>query len=212
MLLFLALSSSELPPNERSFDSEAIDQYRKNPEFNYEREYRGTNIFSILLAQLVDWINAFFRTPGGSWIGRNLIKLLVVAVLVTSIFLIIRIRYGAILVSGRSSMADDAGLPIEQGATVDYLELYEEAIRQDERKLALRYLYLSTLVKLQYLNQVKLIKWKTAHDYMSELSGEKVELFREFSEHFELAWYGNREPQKKELDRAIAVAKRLVDE
>jgi hypothetical protein len=68
---------------------------------------------------------------------------------------------------------------------------------------AIRYLYLSLLLKLNENNHIRISKSKTNRQYLNELRTNNISIYDntlEFTNAFNYYWYGQKDPLKEEFD------------
>ena len=86
-------------------------------------------------------------------------------------------------------------LSVEEETVIDeeYLEQQlKDAIRKNNYRLAIRYLYLQTLSKMADKGWLQLSPDKTNYQYVQELNKSKFKNdFARITLHYEYAWYGN---------------------
>ncbi len=199
--------------SDRAFSESALDAFRNDPAFDYSRNVQSPdNWIGLLILTLIAKLNEIFATPNGSWISANLFRLIILVLIILGIYLIVKMRYGKVIASGSKSWNKPTHqLPLVE-ERVDYHRLYQDARDQGEWRLAIRYLYLITLVTLHEKQVIKLEKWKTALDYIYELNGSRMENFRALSKAYELSWYGDIMPEPSEVDRCQKLSNRLLNE
>ena len=97
----------------------------------------------------------------------------------------------------------------EQSQESDFDQLIRDALGQDNFKLAIRYLYLKSLISLAKQGLLSLKDWKSPFDYQRELKGEKASLYREMSVLFEYVWYGDFEATQSDYERGESLTHQL---
>ncbi|MEZ5047292.1 MAG: hypothetical protein R2831_09915 [Chitinophagaceae bacterium] len=79
----------------------------------------------------------------------------------------------------------------EEVLSIDWDKKIESAIAEKNYKLATRYLYNSTLQKLNEQNIITYHSEKTNWEYCMQLSGTSFEMpFKELTQYFDYVWYG----------------------
>jgi hypothetical protein len=193
----LQLDSSKIAI--RSFDSVAMNQYRKDPIFSYHEEDEHQ----------LSWWSRFWRwvwhvlqnlfgsrddTPTERLSPIFKIILLVVAV-GALIYVVIKVM-GVNLANIFGRESKEINLPynesLENIHEITFEEEIEKALSQRNYRLAVRLLYLNSL---KQLNDAQLIQWqidKTNSTYLNELTdSDKRQSFTVLTRQFEFVWYGD---------------------
>ncbi len=204
----LALQSV-VDPLLRKFDEGAMEAYKEQREFDYSTELAaGPSWFSIFLLWVMSQLATFFNTPNTEWLVDNFFNLLFIVGIIIGVILIIRMRFGTVIVgSGERGIKAPIVPELEEQ---DYEQLLQQALNANDLKLASRYLYIQTLQALHKKGIVKLMKWKTVLEYTEEIPSEKRPFFQKIGLLFESTWYGNYEPTEQDFEEGIASSKQLV--
>ncbi len=214
LISFLVFASQNTPfpeEKERVFSSQAMEEYHSNPQFDYSAKVKAPDSF---LGQIVAWVLAtiarWFSTPNGSWLGENLIRVILLSLVIVGVFLLMKINYGKAMIGGEKGIKNKVlATPIlEQNQ--NYRRLYTDAKEAEDWKLSIRYLYLLTLSGLQKKDQIKVTKWKTSVDYAYELSNDLRSDFLQISRVFEECWYGDIEPDGSMINTCEVVYEGLT--
>ncbi len=206
----LSSDTINVEPQLRSFDEEALEAYKDQSEFDYSSELAaGPSWFGVFLFWLMSRIAAILGEPNAEWLIDNLFKLVIIIIVIVGIVLIIKMRYGAVIVGAGESSGSSPVVP-ELEQEEDYERLLQEALKAGDLKLASRYLYIKTLQALHKKGVVKLMKWKTVLEYMEEIPSEQRPSFQKIAILFESTWYGNYEPSQQDFDEGILSSNQLV--
>jgi len=217
LLSFFWLSSlpgvtqeSEKP--QRVFSESALKEYQQDPKFDYSVNVQPPDSFlSKVAAWVLGTLAKWFSTPNGTWIGDNLFRIILLGLVVIGVLLIVRLNFGkAMVVSSARSESKKAAIPVVED-NLNYQRLFEEAKRDQDGQLAIRYLYLLTLVSLQQKGMLKLTRWKTSLDYAYELPSNQKLDFKEITRVFSRSWYGNVAPSMELLHACEKASKRLTN-
>ena len=85
---------------------------------------------------------------------------------------------------------------------MDFPVLIEQATRQGNYRLAVRYHYLQSLALLAMAGKIQLRDEKTNRQYLSELgTGETRNIFAGLVYGFEFVWYGEFVPDEMQYQR-----------
>jgi len=204
-LFVLEASSSD----EREFDKEHLEDYRNDPDFNYAQDYAPSDSFiTSVLTHLWSALSEMFAMVNAPWLLPLLFKALLIGGIIGAVWLILKLRYGKLL-SKDSRRFSDYPLMNSQPQDEDYQKLLKESLANNQHRLAVRYLFLSTLLLLEQQKCFKVAKWKVPHDYLMELPEEKKSDFKQLTALFEKTWYGDYQPDKDELDEGLKLYRGL---
>lgn len=202
-------SVRETPPL-RSFDQQAMDAYKQQSEFDYSSGYAaGPSWLGLFLFWLMSKIAELLGEANADWLVENFFNLVFIIILIFGVVLIIRMRYGPLIV-GSGAGSGPAPVVPELQEEQDYEKLLQEALHAGDLKLATRYLYIKTLQGLHQQGLVKLMKWKTVLEYTEEIPSEKRPFFQKIGILFESTWYGNSEPSQQDFEEGISSSKQLI--
>ncbi len=206
----LSQASSQFEIPIRQFDKEAMEAYKEQSVFDYSNDLAaGPSWFGVLLFWLMSKLIELLGENNADWLIDNFFNVLIVFGIILGIVLIIRLRFGAVIVGSsenRGSSTVVTALEQEQ----DYEKLFQEAMGAGDLKLASRYLYIKTLQALHLQGVIKLKKWKTMLEYIEEIPVEKRPFFHTIGILFESTWYGNYEPSEKDFEEGISSSNQLV--
>lgn len=178
----------------RKFDAGALNQYRKQKEFNYTGQATGQPSF---WQRLWYW---FWSKVSGLFSGvpysGEILKYFLLGLCVAFLIYMI-IKYSGIGPAGiLGAEAKKIELPyseaLENIHEINFDSEIEKAVLTHNYRLAVRLLYLKCLKQLSDAN---LIKWeidKTNSAYINELQDlNQKRIFAMLTNQFEYAWYGN---------------------
>lgn len=197
-------------PPLRQFDAQSIEAYKDQAAFDYSSELAaGPSWFGVFLFWLMSRIAAVLGEANAEWLMDNLFKLVIIVILIVGVVLILRMRYGKLIIGSGEREVPFPVVP-ELGQEEDYEQLFQRALDARDLKLASRYLYIKTLQSLHKQGVVKLMKWKTVLEYTEEIPTEKRPLFQKVGVLFESTWYGNYEPSEQDFEEGISSSNQLV--
>lgn len=197
-------------PHLRQFDAQAMEAYKDQAAFDYSSELAaGPSWFGVFLFWLMSRIAAVLGEANAEWLMDNLFKLVIIVMLIVGVVLILRLRYGRVII-GTGQRGGPSPVVPELGQEEDYEQLFQQAMDVRDLKLASRYLYIKTLQALSKQGVVKLMKWKTVLEYTEEIPTEKRPLFQKVGILFESTWYGNYEPSEQDFEEGISSSNQLV--
>lgn len=198
-------------PALRQFDQEALKSYREDSAFDYSSEMAaGPSWFGIFLLWLLNQIAEILGEENAAWLMDNLFKLVVILIVIFGVVLIIRMRYGPLII-GAGQQGGPAPVVAAFEEEQDYEQLFQQALSTGDFKLAARYLYIKTLQAMHRQGMVKLMKWKTVLEYTEEIPQEKRPLFQKIGLLFESTWYGDYEPTEQDFEVGISSSNQLIN-
>ncbi len=182
-----------------------IDKFSDDDNFKYEEEPIASPGFidrflTWLLYKIFGNINPDGHSIKVFW--NFIIIPLAVIIIIFAILKLLGIKVTGIF--GRKASKVDLNFKIgdEDVRGSEFDELLAKALADKNYRLAVRYLYLKTLQKL---DELQLITWnpnKTNHSYINELSNKKLtSSFQEKVFLFELVWYGEYQIKEIEFDQ-----------
>lgn len=132
---------------------------------------------------------------------RVIYYLILFSIVGGTIFYMLKLRYGkALLPDARRFVGTTSGIAgVHQ--VVDYDPFLRQALQEENFKLAVRYLYLKSLVTLSNKKLIKLKESKTPYDYEHELKGSVSNSYHELAKLFEYVWYGDFDASEKDYTR-----------
>ncbi len=190
-----------------------INNYKKDKEFDYSITTEKNSIFSRIynwlkrilykiLYKIFSWL--FGLRYAGKIVGK-IIAILPYIALVIFVYLIFRYLLGIDLI--RLRKRKNVKMPSVDMSEEERIikhenldKLIQQAVDNNDYRLAVRYYYLKTL---KLLTQKELIDWKpekTNRDYIKELSSTRfTDKFRRITFAYDFVWYGNFLPDKKDF-------------
>jgi hypothetical protein len=175
----------------RSFDDKALQDLKKNKDFQYDRLIEPPKSIWERFWDWVWWqITQIMRTKQGRTTVWSALLLLGVAAIVFFVVKVMGMNKGGLF--ARSSRSD---LPYtatgEDINSISFDEAINNAIANRNFRLAIRLLYLQSL---KHLSEKGYIDWqinKTNNDYITEVLGKPWQsLFKKLTYNFEYSWYG----------------------
>lgn len=183
-----------------------LDKFNNDDNFRYEEEKA---VAPGLIDRLIMWILrkifgnvSYEETPSVTSIWNYIIIPLAILIILIAIIKLSGIKITGLF--GRKSKNVDLTYLIddEDVRASEFDELLAKALSDKNYRLAVRYLYLKTLQKL---DEAQLIEWspnKTNHSYINELTNrDLIPSFRDKVLLFELVWYGEYQIKEPEFDQ-----------
>ena len=193
----------------RVYDEAAMREYAQQSTFDYmDYTVKPPSIWERISWWLQSMLQEIFLNPNTPWLTKIAYYLVLLVVVGGAVFYILKLRYGGGLTADYQSYRS-AGPGISAAKNEDFDPLIREALNEENFKLAIRYLYLRTLVSLSRNEKIQLKEWKSPYDYQKELKGEFAELYQEIAQLFEYIWYGDFDASKEEFRRGDELSKKL---
>lgn len=178
----------------KQFDKDLSKEYTGS-EFDYD-QIRGES--ENFLKRFVNWFFKTLEDIFGIEVNPDLYSLvetlLYIILISVGLFLMVRLLMGQQATSffrGKSKALAPLSIIEEQLAQTDFDALIDEALAQNDYRLAIRYKYLKTLRQLSVKN---IIDWhfeKTNSDYVREINSDELKHgFSKVSYLYEYIWYG----------------------
>ncbi|MBO9701524.1 MAG: hypothetical protein J7604_15040 [Sporocytophaga sp.] len=195
---FAQADTIALQLNQQKFDVQEWNELRSEPEFNYHPQANAFfdwlgEIFGSFLRSL---FSKDFKMGNTKWIDY-VIYAIAIAIFIWFLIKVIKADKGWLFCRSKEAEKQNPVFTEEdiQGSNLD--EAIAKAIKDEDYRLAVRYLFLSNLSNL---NSLQLIQWapdKTNRDYSRELKKKEYsETFKENASAFERIWYGEYIPDK----------------
>ncbi|MBP2833427.1 DUF4129 domain-containing protein [Aquimarina sp. U1-2] len=194
----------------QKFDEKELDEYRQQKDFQYT-EYQEADTW---WTRFKRWIHQLFRRffkwilageITGFWLFFLTIfpYLIVAAVLILLVWLFSKVNPSEILLEKQPPaqilLTEDEDIIHNQ----DIQELIQQALQNNNYRLAIRYYYLLVLKKL---SEVDLIRWesqKTNEEYSKELKDTSLQQqFQLITKLYDYIWYGSFEVNKQSYLKA----------
>lgn len=149
------------------------------------KNYKHSNFFQKAVMAFIN----FLVGPAGTF----LMWLLVIGIVV---YIIYRLAYvnGSFLFGKNKKLMIDTGQGQEEEdmATTNWETLLQQAMNNNDTRLAVRYRYMWLLQILQQAGLIQYRNDKTNYDYYTELNDtDYKQPFKQLSRLYEYAWYGN---------------------
>lgn len=186
-----------------------MESYAAQKDFDYMNyTIKPPSVWERLSWWFQNMFQRIFANPNAPWMTRIVYYVLLLLVLGLAIFYIVRLRYGGALAPDYHTISRGT-VGIEHSKAEDFDRLISEARKERNFKLAIRYLYLKSLVALAKKELVQLRDWKSPYDYSRELQGDAANSYGEIARLFEYVWYGDFEPNEEDFLRGNALCHKL---
>lgn len=209
ILFFSLIMLSGQQSAERKLDKEMMQTYAEQQAFDYMNyTVKPPSIWERVSWWFQSLLYELFSNPNTPWLTRIVYYLIILIVLGAAVFYIIRLRYGGGLTTDYQHRPS-AVSGIEQTSEENFDELINGAVREQNFKLAIRYVYLKSLSGLAKRGLISLKDWKSPYDYENELKEELADPYREIARLFEYVWYGDFEADEDEFNRGSDLSVKL---
>ncbi|MBT8375416.1 MAG: hypothetical protein KJO22_00955 [Bacteroidia bacterium] len=189
----------------RYFEDNIVDRY-PGDEFNYSiNDTGGVNLIQRALSKFFKWLSDVFGFDI-DFIDYQILEYIIYGILsLIVIYVIVRyLKDTSVNKMLRSEVTDIENFSFTETTidTVNFNALVSQALKEDNYRLATRYLYLKTLKELS--NQ-DIIDWhfdKTNSDYVKEINDDTIkQLFKRISYIYDYIWYGEFPIDKQSFDK-----------
>lgn len=185
----------------RSFSPEKLDAYKKDQAFDYAEEIVPITWWQKLKYWFYDLLKKTFANRGSAIAIKWLLILVGAAAL---IFLVYKLSGMQVMgLFRKKSSAELVVSPLAENIhAIDFEEQVQQAIFQQNFRLAVRLLYLKSL---KNLTDKHLIDWqpgKTNQTYITEISPISIKkAFITLTHQFEYVWYGDFQIQSQHFNQ-----------
>ncbi len=188
--------------------SDDLDKKYVGEEFNYDIK---TGESQNLLTRFLNWLGNGLKDIFGINISPEVFKVLQYLIYLLMgglvIYLIIRLlineKFNSIFTKKATSIMD-IDLAEQHIETLDLDNLLQQAIKNQNYRLAIRYQYLIVLKKLSQANSIEWHFDKTNADYQNELNKPNLQSgFKEVSYLYDYIWYGEQEISQFSYEKAL---------
>lgn len=201
LLLFLAANNCFALQNKTIDDTsnvelrkpsrEAIDKFRSDRDFIYDKAKEPVGFWEIISAWISDLLEQIFTSKAFSFISRYLTYIIIAIAVVIVIYVLHKSKLQGIIYGTQENTAIEIKETGEDIHSINFDTIINNAIANKEYRIAVRYYYLKTLKLLADNN---LIDWKinkTNSQYVREIKRQELRnSFAELTHIFEWIWYG----------------------
>lgn len=178
----------------KQFDKDLEQQYNTN-DFKYDST-RGEA--QNLLSRFIRWVLQGLADTFGIDISPGMVKILEIIIYIGMgllvIYLLLRFFSGEklnTLFSKKPATITPFDFQEEHIAQTNFNTLIQQALSEKDYRLAIRYLYLSSLQQLASYHAISWHFRKTNQEYYREIQTPEIKaLFKDVSYFFEYIWYG----------------------
>lgn len=185
----------------RAFDAKVLQEMKDDPELQYDKMREPKQSLWDRFWMWFWWqVDQLFKTKKGRTTAWSVLIIFGLAAIGFAIYKIRQMNRTGLFMAGGGG-----GLPFSVGREniheIDFEAAIQEAIAQNDYRLAVRLLYLKTL---KMMADKGVIDWrvnKTNHDYIAEVKGNGWQpLFSRLTYQFEYAWYGEAQVPHEKFD------------
>jgi len=200
---FAQADTIALQINHQKFNTRDWNELRSEPEFNYHPqanaffEWLG-EIFGSFLRSL---FGKDFKMTNTKWIDY-VIYAIAAGIFIWFLIKVIKAEKGWLFYRSKDGDEQNPVFTEEDLQSSNLEEAIAKAIKDENYRLAVRYLFLSNLSNLNHLQLIQWAPEKTNRDYSRELKKrEYAETFKENALAFERIWYGEYIPDKQLFEK-----------
>lgn len=208
-LIFLSLSYSysnsteifsynfQLQDNKNLFDEEKLESFKNDGDYNYNEENSTVNWWTDFKEWLsVQWRNLFGENYNPDSFLFKILGVLPYIIIplafVLLIWFLVRSDPGSQIMRQHNKskviLTEEEELLMKR----DLESLAKEAISRKEYRLAIRYLYLDCIKRLDMKRIINYANEKTNYEYVREIKASEVaRTFRSLTMSYEQIWYGH---------------------
>jgi hypothetical protein len=175
---------------QRNFSSSSLNIYKKNKDFQYENEPVQKQTW---WDRFWDWIWNKYDNIMSTETGRNTMKAIywLLGASAVAFFVMKASKMNRLNLFAASSQSNTSYTIEEEDIhVIAFDEAIQNALKDGNYRLAIRFLYLQNL---KILTDKDIIAWqpnKTNRDYVYELIPTLQQTFKHITDVFEYAWYG----------------------
>lgn len=179
--------------NIRIPDKSKIEEYRKDPRFEYKKEERGLSWWNRILLAINNFINNLLGTIAESGMLSIVVLLIIVVVICLIVLKLIGVDYRTLL--GKKELdKSDIDIYTENVHEMNFDALISNALRNKDYRLAVRFLYLKNLKQMSDKDIIEWSAHKTNYSYQYEIQNSLLRSkFLETTLIFDYVWYGEFE-------------------
>ncbi len=188
---------------------EAIKERYKGDDFNYSiNDTGGVNLIQRVLQKFFGWLNDIFGVNIDFINYKTLEYIVYLFLAITTLYLLIKFLMQAPVNSvfkNESQDINDFNYVEENLKDVNFETLIEDALNDNNYRLATRYAYLKSL---RLLTNKEIIEWhydKTNSEYLNEIKDDNTKIiFKRISYIYDYVWYGEFPIDKAIYDKNLS--------
>ena len=220
---FLIISTVSYTQNAIQIDStkivvsefeENIKERYQNNDFNYNiNDTGGVNLIQSLLSKFFKWLSDIFGIDI-DFVDYRTLEIIVYSLLgLGSLYLFLKFMFqspvGSVFKTEEQEI-EGFNYGEENIIEVNFENLVARALKQNNYRLATRYMYLKSL---KILSKKGIIDWhydKTNSDYFNEITNESTKnCFKRISHIYDYVWYGEFDINEEQYNRNLSDFKTL---
>lgn len=189
--------------------AEDFQQEYDGSDFDYEKEGASSdNFISRMIDSFLQWLQDLFGFEMDPETYEVIETILYVILIAVGLYFMVRLLLGhqaTSFLGGKNTALAPLRTQEEDLTQIDLQALIDDALKQSDYRLAVRYMFLKAL---KDLSGKKLIEWhfeKTNKDYLSELESPVLkDNFKAVSRLYDYIWYGEFPINKERFVKAEA--------
>jgi len=183
----------------RKFDSEKVNEFRNDPDFQYKAVKReGLTWWDRLQLAIMEFIARLFYLATGTVLGRILFYGLCAALVIFFVIRFFNIDIKETFYRSTKSSSSKLIAEDENIHEISFVERINEAYKQRDFRECVRLTFLFALKKLADRQAIAWKPGKTNDEYWRELSQHPArQPWQELRLYFDYAWYGHFDIDEK---------------
>lgn len=182
--------------DEQIFDKQKLNDFKSNPDYAYDKDINESSLWTDFKEWLFSVLKKLFNIDDSSGFWERFFDLLpyLSILLFFAIFVWYLIRYNTGSQIMRQHDRTKVTLTEEEELLMkkNLQELAENAIKNEEYRMAVRYLYLDCIKRLDMKRIIRFTNDKTNYDYIKEIKFKEVSnRFKSLTISYEQVWYGH---------------------
>lgn len=182
--------------DEHIFDKEKLNDFKRNPDYDYDENIKESGLWADIKEWLFSVLKKLFNIDDTSGFWERFFDLLpyLSILLFFGIFVWYLIRYNTGSQIMRQHDQTKVTLTEEEELLMkrNLQALAEKAIKNEEYRMAVRYLYLDCIKRLDMKRMIRFTNDKTNYDYIKEIKYKEVSnQFKSLTISYEQVWYGH---------------------
>lgn len=183
---------------ERKFDSQRLERYRNNPDYQYDRAVaqppEPPKEKKRVKERRVEYSSPSMVSSGAglAMVFKILFWILIIGAVIFFLIQVLKIRVkGLIKKKSDEAVEIEEVIDIEDIQNMEFEDPIKQAIDAGQFRKAVRLLYLKALRQLQDRSMIEWTKEKTNRQYLREIRSREVKpVFQDITFIFEYIWYG----------------------
>jgi len=180
-------------------DKQKIAKYKDLKSFDYAQKTGRPNALLLIPEWLRDTLYRLIKSIYDAGSAELFLVIMLAVAIIAIILKVNDINPVALFRRKKHNLHPLFEIGKENITGMDFPKLIDQAVKQENYRLAIRYHYLETLAVLAGKGEIELREGKTNREYLHELkSNESRNVFSRLVYGFEFVWYGEFLPDEKQ--------------